>query len=179
MRLLLNDASVLINLIATNRFVEIVAASGRQYAICSTVRDEVKKLRDPSTGEMVSIDISPFLVSGLLRMLELDGEAEESLYIEQATFVDDGEAMAIAIAANRKIELAIDDRQATNHIRREFPDLVLLTTPDLLKAWADTDGVSCDDVSKALIAVEKCARYFPPRTHPLCDWWNTMRGDEV
>lgn len=179
MSLLLNDASVLLNLVATDRLAEIVAALGRQLAICSAVKEEVKKLRDPSTGEMVAVDISQFLDSGLLLVLDLDGETEKSLYINQATFVDDGEAMAIALAASRKLELAIDDRQATNHIRRTFPDLALRTTPDLLKIWADKDGVSIDDVSRAVMAVEKCARYFPACSHPYFAWWNTMRGNRT
>ena len=42
--------------------------------------------------------------------------------------VDDGEAMSIAIAAIRGLELAIDDKQATNHARRAFPEMKLWTS---------------------------------------------------
>jgi hypothetical protein len=43
--------------------------------------------------------------------------------VEQSVVVDDGEAMSIAIAASRGLELAIDDKQATDHTHRAFPQL--------------------------------------------------------
>lgn len=169
--ILLNDASVLLNLLATGRIEEIAHAIGKQFAICPSVRDEVKSLRDPATGEMTPVDLAPFLQSGFLRLLEIEGEEEELRYVEQATVVDDGEAMSLAIASVRSIELAIDDRRARRIAIDRFPHLRLRTTPELLKCWFEHTRCSKSVLRDTIIRIESAARYFPPRTHPLASWW--------
>jgi predicted nucleic acid-binding protein len=171
MKLLINDASVLLNLLAADCIAEIAIALDWQFTICPLVRDEIKKLRDPSTGDMVAVDIQPLIESGVLQVLELSGEDEQALYVEQSIVVDDGEAMSIAIAASRKLELAIDDRQASNHTRRTFPELKLWTTPEIIKLWADSVGLSPQRLREVFISIELRARYSPPNSHPLSAWW--------
>ena len=171
MKILLNDASVLLNLLAADCLAEIAAALDWQFAICPLVRDEAKKLREASTGEMVAVDIAPFIASGALQILELSGEDEQILYVEQSVVVDDGEAMSIAIAASRRLELAIDDKQAINHARRTFPGLKFLTTPEIVKLWSETVALSPERLREVLVAIEARARYTPPNSHPLAAWW--------
>lgn len=176
MKILLNDTSVLLNLIASDCLQRLSEAVGCQFAICSAVRDEAKKLRDISTGEMVTIDTSPYIETGVLQVLDLAGENEAELYIEQSTVVDDGEAMSIAIAACRDLELAIDDRKAVKHARRQFPQLHILGTPELLKRWTEISQVSPADLRKAILMIEGRARYFPGRDHPLYEWWAAAKS---
>jgi predicted nucleic acid-binding protein len=175
MKILLNDCSVLLNLLAAGCLTVLAEATGWQFAICPAVRDEVKKLRDAHTGEMIEVDLYPLLASGLLQVLELSGEDEEMLYVEQSMVVDDGEAMSIAIAASRHLELAIDDKQAANHTRRKFPEVRIWSTPDLLKHWADHGKVGAEVLSEAIRLIEIRARYFPPKSHPLAAWWREMK----
>jgi predicted nucleic acid-binding protein len=171
MKLLLNDSSVLLNLLAADCLAELSADLQWQAVICSAVRDEVKKLRDAETGDMAPVDIGPLLASGLLQVVEVAGDAEQALYIEQAIVVDDGEAMSIAIAACRGLDLAIDDKQATNHARRTFPGMKLWNTPEILKLWVETASVPRERLQKVIRLIETRARYFPPRSHPLAAWW--------
>jgi predicted nucleic acid-binding protein len=178
MEVLLSDASALLNLLAAERLAVIAQVSGWQFAICPAVRDEVKKLRDPQTGEMAPVDIAPLIDTGLLRVLELAGDAELALYVEQAAVVDDGEAMSIAIAANRGLTLAIDDKQAVNHTRRTFPNLRLWSTPEILKHWAEAGNVEASMLREAIQLIEARARYFPHKLHPLAQWWQMMRQPE-
>lgn len=175
MKVLLNDCSVLLNLLASDCLAGIAEVTGWQFAICPAVRDEVKKLRDAHTGEMVEVDIAPLIASGLLQILELSGDDEQTLYVEQSIVVDDGEAMSIAIAANRHLELAIDDKQAANHTRRMFPEMRLWSTPDILKLWADLGRVDVGVLQVVVRHIEIRARYFPPRTHALAEWWRTIK----
>lgn len=49
------------------------------------VQSEAKKLRDPVTGEMASVDIAPMVDSGSLQILDVTGVDEQVLYIEQAS----------------------------------------------------------------------------------------------
>jgi hypothetical protein len=178
MKLLLNDSSVLLNLIAGDCLSSIAADLGWQFAICPAVRDEAKKLRDPLTGDLVRLDIIPFIESGLLIVLELANEREEALYVDQAAVVDDGEAMSIAIAASRGLELAIDDKQAANHARRAFPHMKLWTTPELLKQWSQVAILSSNRLSEVISQIESRARYFPANSHPLRPWWQAIKGSD-
>jgi hypothetical protein len=171
MKLLINDASVLLNLLAADCIAEIAATLDWRFAICPLVRDEAKRLRDASTGDMVPIDISPLIASGVLRIAEISGEDEQRLYVEQAIVVDDGEAMSMAIATSRKMDLAVDDKQASNHARRTFPDLRLWTTPEIIKLWADTAALSPQRLREVCTLIESRARYCPPNSHPLAGWW--------
>jgi len=176
MNLLLNDSSVLLNLIAGDCLREIVIATGWQVVVCSAVRDEVKKLRDPGTGDLVPIDIGPLISAGLVQVLDLANQQEQTTYIEQSIFMDDGEAMSVAIAANRGLDLAIDDKQATNHIHRTFPNLRLWSTPEILQHWVKTAPVQTARLGQIIHAIEVRARYFPSKAHPLAKWWQSFRG---
>ena len=175
MNVLLNDSSVLLNLLAADCIASIADATGWQFAICPAVCDEVKELRDTNTGEMVEVNIAPLIASGLLQMLELSGDEEQTLYVEQSIVVDDGEAMSIAIAASRHLELAIDDKQAANHMRRTFPKIRIWSTPDILKQWADDGLVDASVLREAIHLIETRARYFPPKSHALAAWWGAMK----
>ncbi len=178
MKLLLNDSSVLLNLIAGDCLPAVGADLSWQLAICPAVRDETKKLRDPATGDMIVLDIMPFVASEVLHVLELDGETEDTLYVEQSVVVDDGEAMSIAIAASRGLDLAMDDKQARNHARRAFPQLRLWTTPEILKHWVDTASVPRTKLGQIVRLIEERARYFPAASHPLAQWWTSARNAE-
>lgn len=175
MKVILHDTSVLLNLLAAERLIDIVEATGWEFAICPAVRDEAKRLRDAQTGEMVDVEIEPLIAEGHLQVLELCSVAEQTLYVEQACAVDDGEAMSIAIAASRQLELAIDDKQATNHTRRRFPEIRLWATPDILKHWADLKPIDPTTLSIAIRLIESRARYFPSPSHTLHQWWCDSR----
>lgn len=175
MRILINDSCVLLNLLAGGCLAAIAADTGWQFAICPAVRDEVKKLRDAETGELVPVDIDPMIASGLLLVLELTGDTEETLYVEHSVDLDDGEAMSIAIAANRRLELAIDDKQAIMRARKAFPELRLWSTPEILKRWSDGARVSAEKMRAIIQLIETRARYFPPRSDPLSEWWFATR----
>lgn len=175
MNVLLSDSSVPLNLLAADCLEHIAADTGWQFAICPAVRDEVKKLRDFHTGEMIEVNLIPHIASGLLHVLELSGEREEILYIEQSIVVDDGEAMSIAIAASRMLALAIDDKRATNHARATFPEIKLWSTPEILKCWHEVGRVDSKTLHQAILLIEARARYFPRRPHPLVTWWQQLK----
>jgi predicted nucleic acid-binding protein len=174
--ILLNDASVLLNLLATEQFEAIAAGGGWQFAICRAVRDEVKKLRDPVTGDMLPVDIGPLVTAGLLQVLELGSDDEATLYVELAAVADDGEAMSLAIASERHFELAIDDKGALRIARERFPSLTCWTTPEILKLWAEASNAPAAVLRPAILNIEARARYFPPRSHPLSPWWQQAKA---
>jgi len=175
MKIMLSDSSVLLNLLATDCLASIASGTGWQFAICPAVRDEAKKLRDHQDSEMLEVDITPHIASGLLQVLELSGEEEQTLYVEQSIVVDDGEAMSIAIAAHRHLALAIDDKQAANHARRTFPKIHLWSTPEIVKQWAEAAKVDVKSLCNAVRLIEIRSRYFPSKSHPLAEWWRQSK----
>jgi predicted nucleic acid-binding protein len=175
MKVLISDTSVLLNLLASGCIEYIAKEISCQFAICTVVRDEVKKLRNPDTGKLEPVDITPLIDSGFLTILDVEHENEKTLYIDQATVVDDGEAMSLAIAIHRNLELAMDDRQATNYSRRQFPSLKIWTTPDILKSWADTTQLAPRQLSEAIRLIEARARYIPHKKHHLSAWWEMVK----
>lgn len=177
MKIMLSDSSVLLNLLATDCLASIAAETGWQFAICAAVRDEAKKLRDSQNGEMAEVEIAPHIGTGLLQVLELTGEEEQRLYVDQSIVVDDGEAMSIAIAAHRRLDLAIDDKQAANHALRTFPGIHLWSTPEIVKHWAEAGCVNAEFLRKTLRLIEIRSRYFPPKSHALAEWWGKSKGN--
>ncbi|MEM7599972.1 MAG: hypothetical protein AAF357_00995 [Verrucomicrobiota bacterium] len=165
------DSSVLLNLLAADCLRELAETGEWEFAICAAVHAESKKLRDPETLEMVAVDTQPLIDDGILQLMDVEGAKEESLYLEQAKIVDDGEAMAIAIAAQRRFELAIDDKRASNHTKRTFPEISLWTTPEILKNWSESESVNETRLAKIVELIRVRARYHPPKSHPLYEWW--------
>jgi len=174
--LLLHDASPLLNLLATGYFAEIAGMAAWQFAICTIVRDEAKKLRDPVTGEMVPIDLSGYFSSGLLRLVELAGEDEEDAFVKAASVLDDGESMSLAIASQRGLPIAMDDKRAIRYAAEQYPELTVWTTPQILQRWSEVTNCGEACLREALRSVEARARYFPAKSHPQWQWWERARG---
>lgn len=175
MKILISDTSVLLNLMAADCLSSLSNATGWQFVVCSAVFNETKKLRDINTGEMVLVDLSRMIEAGLLQVMDIGDSDEKVIYIDQAAVVDDGEAMSMAIAVYRNLELAIDDRQATNHSKRTFPDLRIWSTPEILKTWAESTHLPTGTLGLAIRNIEERARYFPAKSHPLWSWWHEAK----
>jgi len=177
MKILISDTSVLLNLLAANCLASIASATGWQFAICPAVKAEVKKLRDPTSGELIAVDVTDIIESGVLQLLEMTDENEQIHYVNLASVMDDGEAMAVAIASQRGYDLAIDDKRAGNHARRTYAMLHIVSTPDILKAWFDAGAVTRGQLKNVIASIESRARYLPAKSHPLFQWWASSRDE--
>lgn len=120
--------------------------------------------------EHVAIDLSILFANGLLKMVTPETEAEAERFVQLAgTVMDNGEAMSTAIALHRGATLITDERVATNYCRRE--SIACLSSLDIVKAWAEHDQASSEEISRALAGIVQRARYRPPRSHSLFQWW--------
>lgn len=168
------DACVLINLLASGEFDGITDSANREFALCSKVREESMFLRPDDAGTLVlePIALDEHVDSGRLRILFIEGDEEETLYVNYAANLDDGEAMSMALAESRGFVLATDDRKA----RRLFADVLgasshLLSTAELLRDWADTHSVPPERVKSALHRIMNRARYTPNQNDSNFLWW--------
>ena len=168
------DACVLINLLASGEFGEIIDSENNAFAICSKVREETIYLR-PDDAAVVAVEpvaLDEFLDSGRLSVLVLASESEETLYVNYAAKLDDGEAMSLALAESRGFILATDERKA----RRLFTQIVgssnrLLSTPELIRDWVDFYKVAPERVRSVLHRIMNRARYTPNRGDSNFLWW--------
>src|ERR1700742_2856094 len=112
-RVLLIDTCVLINLLASGEIENILRVAARRSFICSAVEKECIYLRgeDPAS-EPELIDLLPLVESEIFYLCHVESPDEEKLYVNYAVQLDDGEAMALAIALNRNWGLATDEKKA-------------------------------------------------------------------
>lgn len=170
------DACCLINLYAAGKLREVLAASGLDWHVPALVRQEVGKIRQPDPDDPTklveaAIELQPFIDAGVLRPCDADTEAETELFVEIAARLDDGEAMALAIATSRGWALATDDRKA---IREAARGVSTLGTPKLVKQWADTAAVPEAAIARVLRNIQTFARFQPRRGSPLDQWWSDL-----
>jgi predicted nucleic acid-binding protein len=175
-RRLLLDACVAINLAATGSLNEIAEALQVSFVMARQAEAEVGHLRDFQDGDVVLTPINlGSLTSGkTLELIELR-RSEFVLYLELAAIVDDGEAATIAVAIHRQLEIATDDRKARKLCaERNLTEPV--RTASLLRAYADTAGLTKARVRELLTSVRDRASFMPPRSDPDFRWWEDGIG---
>jgi hypothetical protein len=138
------------------------------------VRDEARYIlkpddEDPTKLVQTQIDLSPYFQAGFLHPCDLETGKETELFVRLATRLDDGEAACFAIAVNRGWLLATDERPTERLAKQE--GVTIITTPELVKHWADSSGVSEEEVAKVVWCIRTFAHYFPRKTLPLHSWW--------
>lgn len=172
-RLALLDSSVVINVLATGQAVEVLRVLRAGVGICAGVDDEVLFLRGEAPSDPPErICLSRLVDAGVLERFSLAGSAEVASYVDLAADLDDGEAMTIAIAAQRGFAVATDDRKARRIAMERYGDaLVLVRTTDVLRAWVLDSYLDDVTVRAVLNRVESIARFRPANDDPLRDWW--------
>ena len=103
--------------------------------------------------------------------MELNLEIEAGTRVNLAAVLDDGEAVTGAIAVHRNWAIATDDKAAIRVFNQMAPQLQIITTPELIKYWAEKCQPSAQTIHNCLQNIEVGARYRPGRQHPLYTWW--------
>ncbi len=171
---LLLDASCLLNLYGTGRLRDIALAINWRLGVAQYVLDaEVLFIRNTNAdGEfqgVAPVDLTPLICEGLIETFDLGGPIEQAYFVMLASFIDDGEAITGSVAISRGFAIGIDDRKAKRVLSERFPDVVLVSTLDILQEWSAT--VSETELRDALITMSSAANYVPGRRDPLYVWW--------
>jgi hypothetical protein len=175
------DACCLINLAAAGALETWLSDLALKWVLPEAVLGEALLLRassgqpaavadaDPSEPVPEPITLAPHIASGLLTVIRPETDAELAAYVAFARELDDGEAMALAIAECRGWRLATDDRKAMR--LAGAAGVSVLTTSMIVKQWADQRSPTATEIRVALIAVRDRARFLPGGRDPLWDWW--------
>ena len=170
---ILLDTCVLINLLTTQEIEQILRATEADVLVCAAVLKESIFLRpDDPKAPPQPVELDPFLRSGVLKLSDIQTEHEGCLFVDYAAELDDGEAMSLALVESRGYVLATHYHKA----RRLFLEAVgmperLLSTSDLVRAWAEHHAVSLARGSHALTRITVRARFFPAPDDLNYPWW--------
>jgi predicted nucleic acid-binding protein len=158
------DASVLINLIATDVPGEILRSVGVPVLITRPAADEV--VRDPRRKTSGRVRLEALVREGVLEIAEL-GPAHWERYLElvgapQPDDLGDGEAATICAAASAAAAVALDDTKAIRVALQRYPELQQVYTVDLLIHACRSGSLSIADSRKALSDARTFARMRIP-----------------
>lgn len=124
---------------------------------------------DESKLVKTEIDLDKLIQAGLVHECDFEGEEETDLFVQMAVKLDDGEAACFAIAISRGWLLATDERPTERLAKQHSVSLV--TTPELVKMWADKTKASAEVVAQVLWNIQTYAHYFPRKALPMHSWW--------
>jgi predicted nucleic acid-binding protein len=144
--------------------------------VCSAVSEESLYLRPlEAEGRPEPVDLQTLIAAGILTPCQIEGCVEEDLYVTYASELDDGEAMSLAIAQSRNLALVTDERKARRLARENVPHLSIISTAEIIRAWAEGNGRR--DIVAAVRSILARARFRPADSDPLAKWWNeTLAG---
>ncbi len=169
------DACCLIDLLASGHAEAVLRSCGYAWHLPVAVQDEIQFVRhrdpaDPTTFIAVPVDLTPLISAGLLTVCQPDDQAELDLFTQYATlFRSDGEAMCLAVAESRGWLIATDDRKAIRIGQQA--GLTVLSSPQLMRMWADEAQPDQPMLAKALQDIEVLAQFHPNSTMPEYRWW--------
>ena len=165
-RMRIADASVWINLIATERAHVILRATPVPLRITDVALAELERGR--AKGRQAADEMAALLHVGLTEVVPLAGE-DEGLFFSlvsgsAAETLDDGEAATLACAHRLGVGAVIDERKATLIAARRFGALEVFSTVDLLLSPEVRDACG-QDFGDALFGALTGARMRVPDHH--------------
>jgi predicted nucleic acid-binding protein len=167
------DTCVLINILATGRVTEIVRVIAPTLLVCPAVAEESLYLRPfEAEGRPEPVDLQKLITAGTLTPCQMEEGAEVDLYVAYAENLDDGKAMSLAIAQSRHLALVTDERKALRLARENAPQLSLISTTEIIRAWAE--GKDPSAVTAVVHSILTRAWFRPADSDPLALWWNKM-----
>jgi len=176
---LVSDASVWINLVATERADVVLRASSVRHLITSTALGELDAGR--AKGRRTAIVVAELIEMGLIGEVAL-GAAEEETFLglvagPVSETLDDGEAATIAYALGSGSVALIDERKATALCANQFPSVKVMSTTDLLLSQDVQRALSAEDLADSLFKALLVARMRVPERHlpEVCKWLGPER----
>lgn len=169
------DACCLIDVLASGHAEAILRVCGHDWRLPTAVKDEIRFVRryDPTDSSLIvsmAADLTSLISTGLLKVCQPDNSAELDLFTRYAAlFRSDGEAMCLALAESRGWLIATDDKKAMRIA--EQADLDVVSSPRLVKMWADADRPGPRMLTKALQDIERLAQFRPNAAMGEYKWW--------
>jgi predicted nucleic acid-binding protein len=164
---LVGDASVWINLVATGHIELILQSSGARHQITTTALIELESGREK--GRRAANVVADLIAKGLIDQVPLsplDEEVFMALIVgAPSDTLDDGEAATIATALGAAAIAVIDERKATALCQQRYPRLIVKSTTDLLLSSEVRAAMAQDSFADCLFGALAEARMRVPEHH--------------
>ncbi len=168
------DCCSLLNLYATRRMQEMLQALSVRCVVAEAVVGEAVYVprggESADAAEREPVDLQPLISTGLVEVWRPEKEAEYASFVSFAVDIDDGEAMACALALHRGAAVVTDDRKTVRILRNRVPQLAVFTTTQVLRFWAESIQLGNAALRAVLRDVEARARFVPGGHDPLQPW---------
>jgi predicted nucleic acid-binding protein len=142
---------------------QFTAATEARWVGCGRLSD--------ARSEVEVVDLQPLVQERLIIVEDIRGDDEAARFVDLAMLMDDGEALAGAIAISRGLTLGTDDLRAIGIFAKVCPDLSIVSTPSLVRRWYEAGGVPKDELRNTIQDSRARGRFFPRNADPLADWW--------
>jgi predicted nucleic acid-binding protein len=165
--MLVSDASVWINLVATGHIELVLRSSPARHLITTTALIELESGREK--GRQAASVVADLISKGLIEQVPLSPSGEQ-VFLDlivgaQSDTLDDGEAATIATALGRSAIAVIDERKATNLCQRRYPSLIVKSTTDILLSSQVRGSMEEDHLADCIFGALVNARMRVPEHH--------------
>lgn len=151
-RVIVIDASVLINLLASLAPSAVLGALGAKCIVEEKTLAEVTK--HPVSGRDHKNELRQLIDESLLESLKMsDSQYERFVELVSGDVSDalgDGESAAIALASDMNAMLALDDRKARRIVGERFPNLTVISSLKLFSETRRPGGLKAGEVTKVV-----------------------------
>jgi predicted nucleic acid-binding protein len=168
------DCCSLINLYAGWGGLSEIKALDYSWFVSEAVLAEAQHVGEYSADGgivRVPVNLREVLDSGLVAAVKPESDQEIQDYLTFAMELDDGEAQSLALAKHRGFLLLTDDKKALRMARLPEVNVPVLTTPQVLRQWAEIDRNNASRAHMVVKRVQILARFLPAAGSPELDWW--------
>ncbi len=118
--------------------------------------------------------LQPLIQAGVITVVSLSNEEIRGMADFARVFGRDCEASAAFLALQCHWAVGVDKPHSASLFRRLAPQVPLLSTPSMIKRWAEYGSPIRNDVARTIRAVESTGYQLSP-PHPLYRWWEDHR----
>ncbi len=159
------DASVIINLNATDDAAAIIGAFPNPFLVTENVRRELAL--GESRGHLCGERLEMLITQGVVAPAEL-GPADQTVYRSLVEgplegTLDDGEAATIAYSVGNDSIALIDERKAKRICAARFPDVLIMSTVEMLLHGAVAERLGESGQREAILAALRGPRMHVPQ----------------
>lgn len=165
--MLVSDASVWINLVATGHIEMVLQSLPTRHLITTTALIELESGREK--GRQAASVVADLIAKGLIEQVPLS-PSDEQVFLDlivgaQRDTLDDGEAATIATALGKSAIAVIDERKATTLCQRRYPNLIVKSTTDLLLSSEVRGAMEDSRLAECIFGALVNARMRVPEHH--------------
>lgn len=175
--LIVCDACVVLNLVATGREVDLLRAVGARIVMAPKARGETRSLKGPrdkgGQPTLIPADLRPLEKEGLLEVRAV-GLADAALLVKYGALLKDADAECAALAEAGGLQLATDDAKPRRVVAELRGDTALLSSLELVREAAAHLKLGVAETRALLKDVFEKGGFAPPRpgkSLPLGGWY--------